>query len=59
MFPSAADVDALANSDTVAALLPGVEFSTKQPYPNARRLPDAGITVALANDSNPGSTFTS
>jgi imidazolonepropionase len=54
-----ADVDALASSSTVATLLPGVEFSTRQPYPDARRLLDAGATVALATDCNPGSCFTS
>jgi imidazolonepropionase len=54
-----ADVAALASSDTVATLLPGVEFSTRQPYPDARRLIDAGATVALATDCNPGSCFTS
>ena len=54
-----ADVAALAAGDTVATLLPGVEFSTRQPYPNARRLLDAGVTVALASDCNPGSSFTS
>ncbi|MGI9822346.1 imidazolonepropionase [Agromyces sp. Marseille-Q5079] len=54
-----ADVAALAASDTVATLLPGVEFSTRQPYPDARRLIDAGATVALASDCNPGSSFTS
>ncbi|PTT19363.1 imidazolonepropionase [Microbacterium sp. HMWF026] len=53
------DVTALAASDTVATLLPGVEFSTRQPYPDARRLLDAGVTVALASDCNPGSSFTS
>lgn len=53
------DVDALAGSDTVATLLPGVEFSTRHPYPDARRLLDAGATVALASDCNPGSCFTS
>jgi imidazolonepropionase len=53
------DVAALAASDTVCALLPGVEFSTRQPYPAARRLIDAGVTVALASDCNPGSSFTS
>ena len=53
------DVDALANSDTVATLLPGVEFSTRQPYPDARWLLDAGATVALATDCNPGSCYTS
>ncbi len=54
-----ADVDALACSPTVATLLPGVEYSTRQPYPDARRLLGAGVTVALATDCNPGSCFTS
>ncbi|MCW2798560.1 MAG: imidazolonepropionase [Aeromicrobium sp.] len=54
-----ADVDALAGSTTVAGLLPGVEFSTRHPYPDARRLIDAGVTVALATDCNPGSSYTS
>ena len=58
-YLSDADVAALASSDTVATLLPGVEFSTKHPYPDARRLIDAGVTVALASDCNPGSSFTS
>jgi len=53
------DVAALAASDTVLTLLPGVEFSTRQPYPDARRLIDAGVTIAIACDTNPGSSFTS
>ncbi len=59
------DVAALAGSwadggpGTVATLLPGVEFSTHQPYPDARRLLDAGAVVALATDCNPGSSYTS
>jgi imidazolonepropionase len=53
-----ADVDALAQSSTVATLLPGAEFSTRAPYPDARRLLDAGATVALATDCNPGSSYT-
>ncbi|HWI30639.1 MAG TPA: imidazolonepropionase [Microbacterium sp.] len=57
-FLDDADVAALAASGTVATLLPGVEFSTRQPYPDARRLIDAGVTVALASDCNPGSSFT-
>jgi imidazolonepropionase len=57
-FLSAADVEALAGGDTVATLLPGVEFSTKQPYPDARRLLDAGARIAIASDCNPGSSFT-
>jgi imidazolonepropionase len=51
-------VAALAGSDTVATLLPGVDFSTRMPYPDARRLLAAGVTVALATDCNPGSSFT-
>jgi imidazolonepropionase len=58
-FLTDADVAALADSGTVATLLPGVEFSTRQPYPDARRLLDAGVRVALASDCNPGSCFTS
>ena len=58
-FLSDADVAALASGDTVATLLPGVEFSTRQPYPDARRLIDAGVTVAIASDCNPGSCYTS
>jgi len=58
-YLSDADVDALASSATVATLLPGVEFSTRQPYPDARRLLAAGATVAIATDCNPGSCFTS
>jgi imidazolonepropionase len=52
------DVDALASSRTVATLLPGAEFSTRARYPDARRLIDAGATVALAADCNPGSSYT-
>ncbi|MEX0428186.1 imidazolonepropionase [Nocardioides sp. DS6] len=58
-FLTDADVGALADSGTVATLLPGVEFSTRQPYPDARRLLDAGVRVALASDCNPGSSYTS
>jgi imidazolonepropionase len=58
-FLTDSDVDALAGSGTVATLLPGVEFSTRQPYPDARRLLDAGVRVALASDCNPGSCYTS
>ncbi|WP_405820415.1 imidazolonepropionase [Streptomyces sp. NBC_00838] len=54
-----ADVDALAHSRTVATLLPGAEFSTRAQWPDARRLLDAGATVALSTDCNPGSSFTS
>ncbi|WP_420783273.1 imidazolonepropionase [Streptomyces sp. LPB2020-019-1HS] len=53
------DVAALAGSRTVATLLPGAEFSTRGPWPDARRLLDAGATVALSTDCNPGSSYTS
>lgn len=55
---SEADIEALAGSETVATLLPGAEFSTRSPYPDARRLLAAGATVALATDCNPGSSYT-
>jgi imidazolonepropionase len=42
----------------VATLLPGAEFSTRSPYPDARRLLSAGVTVALATDCNPGTSYT-
>ncbi|MCW2766630.1 MAG: imidazolonepropionase [Nocardioides sp.] len=54
-----ADVAALRDSGTIATLLPGVEFSTRQPYPDARALLDAGVRVAIASDCNPGSSFSS
>lgn len=58
-YLSEADVDALAGSPTVATLLPGVEFSTRSPYPDAVRLRRAGADLAIATDCNPGSCFTS
>ncbi len=55
---TSSDVAALAGSTTVATLLPGAEFATRSPYPDARRLIDAGVRVALATDCNPGSSYT-
>jgi len=55
---SDADIEALAAGATVATLLPGAEFSTRAGYPDARRLIDAGVSVALAADCNPGSSYT-
>jgi imidazolonepropionase len=52
------DIEALAAGSTVATLLPGAEFSTRAPWPDARRMIDAGVTVAIATDCNPGSSFT-
>jgi imidazolonepropionase len=51
------DVDALASTATVATLLPISDFCTRQPYPDGRRLLDAGATVALASNCNPGSSY--
>lgn len=58
---SRADVEALASAagTTVATLLPGVEFSTRSPYPDARALLDAGCSIALATDCNPGTCYSS
>lgn len=58
-YLSDADVDALAGSGTVATLLPGVEFSTRSPYPDGRRLLEAGVRIALATDCNPGTCYSS
>jgi len=54
-----ADLTALADAGVVATLLPAVEFSTRSPYPDARRFLASGVTVALATDCNPGSCFSS
>jgi imidazolonepropionase len=55
------DIDALsgASATTVATLLPTAELCTRSPFPNARKLIDSGVTVALASDCNPGSSYTS
>ncbi|MGO4361103.1 imidazolonepropionase [Terrabacter sp. RAF57] len=60
-FLDDADVEALAaaRGTTVATLLPGVEFSTRSPYPEGRALIDAGVDVALASDCNPGTCYSS
>lgn len=55
---NSADIDALAQSDTVATLLPGADFCTRSSYPDARALIDAGVTVALGADCNPGTSYT-
>lgn len=52
------DIEALADSDTVATFLPATDFSTRQPYPDARRAIDAGVSVAMASNCNPGSSYT-
>ncbi|GAB3277388.1 imidazolonepropionase [Parasphingorhabdus pacifica] len=52
------DVDDIAASDTTATLLPACDLSTRQPLPDARALLDAGASVALATNCNPGSSYT-
>ena len=56
-FLTDADLDALSASDTVATFLPIADFSTRMPYPNARRAIDAGVTTAIATNCNPGSSY--
>lgn len=55
---SGADVDALGSSETVATLLPACDLSTREPLAPGRRLLDAGATIALATNCNPGSSYT-
>ena len=57
-YLSDTDLEALAASDTVATFLPATDFSTRQPYPDARRAIDAGVKVAIASNCNPGSSYT-
>jgi imidazolonepropionase len=52
------DLSALAGSETVATFLPATDFATRQPYPDARRAIDAGVSVAIATNTNPGSSYT-
>ena len=53
------DIQALASSDTVATVLPACDLSTKQDLAPARQLLDAGATVAIASNLNPGTSYTS
>lgn len=55
---SSADIDLLAGSSTVATLLPACDLSTREPFPPARALVDAGAAIALATNCNPGSSYT-
>jgi imidazolonepropionase len=58
-YLSPGDIDALAGGTTVATLLPGVEFSTRSPYPDGAALLRAGVAIALATDCNPGTCYSS
>ena len=53
------DVALLAGSQTVATLLPACDLSTREPLAPGRKLLDAGATVAIASNLNPGTSFTS
>lgn len=57
-FLSPADIVALGSSSTVATLLPACDLSTRAPFPPARELLDAGATLALASNGNPGTSNT-
>ena len=57
-YMSDEDIEALASGDTVATFLPATDFSTREQYPDARRAIDAGVQVALATNTNPGSSYT-
>ncbi|MEW5994759.1 MAG: imidazolonepropionase [Candidatus Zixiibacteriota bacterium] len=51
-------IKALADSGTAAVLLPGTTFSLSgKQYAPARKMIDAGVTVALSTDCNPGSSY--
>jgi imidazolonepropionase len=51
------DLEALGASDVVATLLPGAELLTRSPFPDARRFLERGVTLALATDCNPGTSY--
>jgi imidazolonepropionase len=53
-----ADIEALSGSEIVATFLPATDFATRQPYPDARRAIAAGVEVAIATNTNPGSSNT-
>jgi len=58
-FVDASDIDALAQTGTVATVLPACDLSTRMPLAPARKLLDAGATVAIASNLNPGTSYTS
>jgi imidazolonepropionase len=52
------DVSALVDAGVIATFVPVADLSTREPWPDARAVLDAGGTVALATDCNPGTSFT-
>lgn len=51
------DLDAMREAGVVATLLPGCSYTLRSPYPSARRYLDHGLSVALATDFNPGTSY--
>ena len=50
------EIEILRNSNTMPTVLPGTSFFLNMPYGKARKMVDAGLSVAVASDYNPGST---
>lgn len=48
-------INALANSNVIADLLPATSFNLMEHYAPARKMIEAGIQIALSTDYNPGS----
>jgi imidazolonepropionase len=51
------DLRAMAAAGTVGVLLPGVSLSMRLPFPDPARLREAGVTIAIATDANPGTSY--
>ena len=54
---TAEEIAAMARARTTAVLLPGVSLSMRLPFPDPRPLLEAGLTVAIATDANPGTSY--
>jgi imidazolonepropionase len=50
------EIQALLGSETMATLLPGSAFFLGMPDPPVRKMINAGLSIALASDYNPGSS---
>ncbi|MBK4146966.1 imidazolonepropionase [Corynebacterium macginleyi] len=58
-YLSDSDIEKLASSETVATMLPACDLSTREPLAPGRALLDAGVTLAIASNLNPGTSYTS
>ena len=58
-YLSDSDIEKLAASETVATMLPACDLSTREPLAPGRALLDAGVTLAIASNLNPGTSYTS